>query len=68
MTISDTMSDDDVLMLIFAAGFSTAESVTDVFRRGVGMDVVRRNIPAMGGHVDVLSTPGPGPPFALFCR
>ena len=44
MTISDTMSDDDVLMLIFAAGFSTAESVTDVSGRGVGMDVVRRNI------------------------
>ncbi|MFX2609646.1 chemotaxis protein CheA [Enterobacter mori] len=60
MTISDTMSDDDVWMLIFAAGFSTAESVTDVSGRGVGMDVVRRNILAMGGHVDVLSTPGAG--------
>ncbi|WP_217478896.1 chemotaxis protein CheA [Enterobacter chuandaensis] len=60
MTISDTMSDEDVWMLIFAAGFSTAESVTDVSGRGVGMDVVRRNILAMGGHVDVLSTPGAG--------
>ncbi|MEA5214029.1 chemotaxis protein CheA [Enterobacter cloacae] len=60
MTISDTMSDDDVWMLIFAAGFSTAESVTDVSGRGVGMDVVRRNILAMGGHVDVISTPGAG--------
>ncbi|WP_148242035.1 chemotaxis protein CheA [Enterobacter asburiae] len=60
MTISDTMSDEDVWMLIFAAGFSTAESVTDVSGRGVGMDVVRRNILAMGGHVDVLSTPGTG--------
>ncbi|WP_431138710.1 chemotaxis protein CheA [Enterobacter mori] len=60
MTISDTMNDDDVWMLIFAAGFSTAESVTDVSGRGVGMDVVRRNILAMGGHVDVLSTPGAG--------
>ncbi|CAH5337596.1 Chemotaxis protein CheA [Enterobacter cloacae] len=60
MTISDTMSDDDVWMQIFAAGFSTAESVTDVSGRGVGMDVVRRNILAMGGHVDVLSTPGAG--------
>ncbi|MCM7512662.1 chemotaxis protein CheA [Enterobacter hormaechei] len=60
MTLSDTMSDDDVWMLIFAAGFSTAESVTDVSGRGVGMDVVRRNILAMGGHVDVLSTPGAG--------
>ncbi|WP_395300427.1 chemotaxis protein CheA [Enterobacter sp. ECC-175] len=60
MTLSDSMSDDDVWMLIFAAGFSTAESVTDVSGRGVGMDVVRRNILAMGGHVDVLSTPGAG--------
>lgn len=60
MAISDTMSDEDVWMLIFAAGFSTAESVTDVSGRGVGMDVVRRNILAMGGHVDVLSTPGAG--------
>ncbi|EQA6239662.1 chemotaxis protein CheA [Enterobacter ludwigii] len=60
MTLSDSMSDEDVWMLIFAAGFSTAESVTDVSGRGVGMDVVRRNILAMGGHVDVLSTPGTG--------
>jgi Chemotaxis protein histidine kinase and related kinases len=60
MTLSDSMSDDDVWMLIFAAGFSTADSVTDVSGRGVGMDVVRRNILAMGGHVDVLSTPGAG--------
>jgi len=58
MNVSDTLSDDEVWMLIFAAGFSTAESVTDVSGRGVGMDVVRRNILAMGGHVDVLSTPG----------
>ncbi|MEO3992622.1 chemotaxis protein CheA [Pseudocitrobacter cyperus] len=60
MTISDSMSDEDVWMLIFAAGFSTAENVTDVSGRGVGMDVVRRNILAMGGHVDVLSKPGAG--------
>ncbi len=60
MSISDTLSDDDVWMLIFAAGFSTAESVTDVSGRGVGMDVVRRNILAMGGHVEVLSQQGKG--------
>lgn len=60
MSVSDTLSDDEVWMLIFAAGFSTAESVTDVSGRGVGMDVVRRNILAMGGHVEVLSTPGMG--------
>lgn len=60
MSVSDTLSDDEVWMLIFAAGFSTAESVTDVSGRGVGMDVVRRNILAMGGHVDVLSSQGKG--------
>ncbi|UVC29977.1 chemotaxis protein CheA [Pantoea sp. SOD02] len=60
MNVSDTLSDDEVWMLIFAAGFSTAESVTDVSGRGVGMDVVRRNILAMGGHVDVLSKQGNG--------
>ncbi len=60
MSISDTLSDDEVWMLIFAAGFSTAESVTDVSGRGVGMDVVRRNILAMGGHVEVLSQQGKG--------
>ena len=60
MSISDTLSDDEVWMLIFAAGFSTAESVTDVSGRGVGMDVVRRNILAMGGHVEVQSRQGKG--------
>jgi two-component system chemotaxis sensor kinase CheA len=60
MNISDTLSDDEVWMLIFAAGFSTAESVTDVSGRGVGMDVVRRNILAMGGHVEVQSRQGKG--------
>ena len=60
VTFNDTISDTDVWMLIFAAGFSTAETVTEVSGRGVGMDVVRRNILAMGGHVDVLSTHGKG--------
>lgn len=55
LNVSDTLSDEEVWMLIFSAGFSTAESVTDVSGRGVGMDVVRRNINAMGGHVDVSS-------------
>lgn len=53
--IADSASDDEVWMLIFAAGFSTANNVTDVSGRGVGMDVVRRNILAMGGHVEVCS-------------
>ncbi|WP_435927733.1 chemotaxis protein CheA [Dryocola sp. BD613] len=55
LQLSDNMSDDDVWMLIFAAGFSTAEKVTDVSGRGVGMDVVRRNIQEMGGHVEIKS-------------
>lgn len=60
MAISDNMSDEDVWMLIFAPGFSTAEKVTDVSGRGVGMDVVRRNIQEMGGHVTIQSEQGRG--------
>lgn len=60
MAISENMSDEDVWMLIFAPGFSTAEKVTDVSGRGVGMDVVRRNIQEMGGHVTIHSDHGRG--------
>ena len=56
----DSMSDQDVFQLIFEAGFSTAAQVTDVSGRGVGMDVVRRNIRAMGGKVEISSFPGAG--------
>lgn len=56
MDVSDTMSDTEVWQLIFEAGFSTAETVTDVSGRGVGMDVVRRNISEMGGRVEIEST------------
>lgn len=55
IVVSDNWSDKEIWMLIFAAGFSTAEKVTDVSGRGVGMDVVRRNILAMGGHVEIYS-------------
>ncbi|WP_175907738.1 chemotaxis protein CheA [Burkholderia sp. BCC1640] len=55
MQIPDTISDDEVWQLIFAPGFSTAETVTDVSGRGVGMDVVKRNIQSMGGHVEISS-------------
>jgi two-component system chemotaxis sensor kinase CheA len=54
------MSDQDVWRLIFEAGFSTAEVVTDVSGRGVGMDVVRRNIAELGGTVDIESATGVG--------
>jgi two-component system, chemotaxis family, sensor kinase CheA len=58
--VSDDMSDSDVWDLIFAPGFSTAEAVTDVSGRGVGMDVVRRNILALGGNVQLSSALGRG--------
>ena len=57
---SDQMTDQEVFSLIFEAGFSTADQVTDVSGRGVGMDVVRRNIQAMGGRVEIESIFGVG--------
>ena len=56
----DTMSDQEVYGLIFAPGFSTAEQVTDVSGRGVGMDVVKKNITALGGTVEIDSAEGYG--------
>ena len=53
-------SDDDINMLIFEPGFSTAEQVTNLSGRGVGMDVVRRNIEALRGSIRLNSTPGVG--------
>ncbi|MFO1325778.1 MAG: chemotaxis protein CheW [Rubrivivax sp.] len=56
----DGMTDQEVYGLIFAPGFSTAEQVTDVSGRGVGMDVVKRNITALGGSVEIDSAEGYG--------
>jgi two-component system chemotaxis sensor kinase CheA len=56
----DSMSDAEVWSLIFAPGFSTAEVVTDVSGRGVGMDVVKKNITALGGTVEIDSAEGYG--------
>lgn len=58
--VSDTMTDEEVFQLIFAPGFSTAKEVTDVSGRGVGMDVVKRNIQSMGGRVEIQSKLGEG--------
>ncbi|HEY3309271.1 MAG TPA: chemotaxis protein CheW [Desulfuromonadaceae bacterium] len=58
--ISETMSDDDVWQLIFSPGFSTAEAVTDISGRGVGMDVVLRNVQSIGGRVTIASESGKG--------
>ena len=60
MTVSDAMTDQEVFGLIFEAGFSTAAQVTDVSGRGVGMDVVRRNIREIGGSVEIGSNHGGG--------
>ena len=56
----DTMTDQEVYGLIFAPGFSTADVVTDVSGRGVGMDVVKKNITALGGTVEIDSAEGYG--------
>jgi len=56
----EELSEDKINNLIFAPGFSTAEVLSDVSGRGVGMDVVRRNINEIGGHVQLYSTPGKG--------
>ncbi|MBC7860373.1 MAG: chemotaxis protein CheW, partial [Burkholderiaceae bacterium] len=63
--LADNMPDADVWQLIFAPGFSTAEVVTDVSGRGVGMDVVKRNIAAMGGSVEIRSAKGFGTTIAI---
>ncbi|MBQ0533911.1 chemotaxis protein CheA [Providencia huaxiensis] len=60
MSVHDGMSNDEVAMLIMAPGFSTAEVVTDVSGRGVGMDVVKRNIQDMGGRIQIGFTEGKG--------
>jgi two-component system chemotaxis sensor kinase CheA len=60
MPVSDSMTDEEVWNLIFMPGFSTADQVTDISGRGVGMDVVKRNIQSMGGHVEITSHAGKG--------
>jgi two-component system chemotaxis sensor kinase CheA len=65
LPVSDSMTDEDVWQLIFAPGFSTAEAVTDVSGRGVGMDVVKRNITSMGGAVDIRSAKGFGTTISI---
>ena len=62
----EQLGDREVLDLIFAPGFSTAERVSDVSGRGVGMDVVRRNIERIRGKVEIDSTPGRGTTFTIF--
>ncbi|MDP3744072.1 MAG: chemotaxis protein CheA [Methylotenera sp.] len=65
LVVSENMSDSEVFALIFAPGFSTAEVVTDVSGRGVGMDVVKRNIASMGGAVEIRSALGFGTTISI---
>ncbi len=60
LAVRDDMTDKEVWQLIFEPGFSTAETVTDVSGRGVGMDVVKRSITSLGGTVELSTAPGGG--------
>ena len=65
VSASQVLSDEEIHNLIFEAGFSTAEKVTNLSGRGVGMDVVKRNIQALRGSVDVTSSEGAGSRFTI---
>ncbi len=65
ITEEESLSDDALYDLLFHPGFSTAQTVTEVSGRGVGMDVVKRQVEAFGGSVRVTSTPGAGSDFSL---
>jgi two-component system chemotaxis sensor kinase CheA len=65
ITDTDKLTDEQIWPLIFRPGFSTAEKITDVSGRGVGMDVVKRNIEGLGGTVSIKTTAGLGTTFAL---
>ncbi|MCA1947989.1 MAG: chemotaxis protein CheW, partial [Armatimonadetes bacterium] len=62
---AERLTDKDALQFIFASGLSTAQQVSEVSGRGVGMDIVRSNIQKLGGIIDVESTPGKGTKFSL---
>ena len=64
-TADDKLSDEEVCKFIFAAGFSTAEKITDLSGRGVGLDVVRRNIERLRGRVEIESKFGSGTKFKI---
>lgn len=65
ISADDKLTDQEIDNLIFAPGFSTADEVTDVSGRGVGMDVVRRNIADLNGQVEISSTPGKGTSISI---
>ena len=59
------LSDNEIFQLIFEAGFSTANTITDISGRGVGMDVVRRHVQKLRGRIDIQSTAGQGTTFSI---
>lgn len=61
----DPLTDEDIDNLICAPGFSTAETISNISGRGVGMDVVRTNVEALGGRIEISSTPGQGTAFTM---
>ena len=65
LAVTPDMPDSEIWQLIFQAGFSTAAEVTDVSGRGVGMDVVRRNIESIGGRIEIESSQGEGSAFYI---
>ncbi len=65
ITEDQILSDQEIYNLIFMPGFSTAKTITDVSGRGVGMDVVNRNIQSLRGQVEIRTTPGKGTTFAM---
>lgn len=65
ISIGENPSDAEVWQLIFAPGFSTAAQITDVSGRGVGLDVVKRNVQSLGGRIDIESREGLGATFTI---
>ena len=65
ITADTNLSDEEIDNLIFHPGFSTAEKLSDISGRGVGMDVVKRSIQSLGGRISISSTPGKGSTFTM---
>ena len=66
LNVSDSMTNDEVWLIIFAPGFSTADKVSELSGRGVGMDVVKKNITSLGGRVEIQSTTGEGTTITIY--
>ncbi|PKY11195.1 hypothetical protein B1757_05750 [Acidithiobacillus marinus] len=66
ITAEQMLSDGEIYALIFAPGFSTADTISDISGRGVGMDVVRQNIESVRGRIEINSTPGQGTTMRIY--